>query len=151
MALGCLVLSLALATQFLLHERDRIAVKQPALAPLVAALCGAVGCRIEAFRDIDVLVIDSSSFAKANAQSYKLQFTLKNVGNVTVATPALELTLTDTQDQAVVRRVVRANEFGNRQGTMGPGDEVSTTLPIQVKLANGSEKIAGYRLLAFYP
>lgn len=151
MALACIVLSLALGVQYLLHERDRIVVKQPALAPLVVALCGAVGCRVEAFRDIDSLVIDSSSFAKANAQSYKLQFTLKNVGNVTVATPALELTLTDTQDHTVVRRVVRANEFGNRQRTLGPGDEVTTTLPIQVKLANGSEKIAGYRLLAFYP
>ena len=149
--MACLLLSLALGVQVLMQERDRIAATLPALKPLVEAVCAASGCQIAAFRHIDAVVIDSSSFAKAGALSYKLQFTVKNVGTVAVATPALELSLTDTQDRTLVRRVVRAQEFDSRQGTLRPGTELTATLPIQVRLGAGSEKIAGYRLLAFYP
>jgi len=151
MALACVVLGLALAVQVVLHERDRIAATQPLLQPVVATVCAAFGCEIAAFRHIDSVVIDSSSFTKASALTYKLQFTVKNVGTVTVATPALELTLIDTQDRTLVRRVVRVQEFANRQATMAPGNEVTATLPVQVRLSASSDKVAGYRLLAFYP
>jgi predicted Zn finger-like uncharacterized protein len=149
--LGCLTLVLVLSFQVLQHERDRIAATQPALAPLLASACAVAGCEIAAYRLIDAVVIDSSSFAKAGAQTYKLQFTVKNVAHLAVATPALELTLTDTQDRALVRRVVKPEEFGSRKGTLDAGDEFSATLPIQVRLAKNADKIAGYRLLAFYP
>jgi predicted Zn finger-like uncharacterized protein len=151
MAMACVVLGLALAVQVVLHERDRIAATQPLLQPVVATVCAAFGCEIAAFRHIDSVVIDSSSFTKASALTYKLQFTVKNVGTVTVATPALELTLIDTQDRTLVRRVVRVQEFANRQATMAPGNEVTATLPVQVRLSASSDKVAGYRLLAFYP
>ena len=151
MALACVVLGLALAVQVVLHERDRIAATQPLLQPAVATLCDVFGCEIAAFRHIDSVVIDSSSFTKASALTYKLQFTVKNMGTVTVATPALELTLIDTQDRTLVRRVVRVQEFANREATMAPGNEVTATLPVQVRLSASSDKVAGYRLLAFYP
>jgi hypothetical protein len=150
-ALACVVLGLALLVQVVLHERDRIAATQPLLQPVVATVCAAFGCEIAAFRHIDAVVIDSSSFTKASALTYKLQFTIKNVGTMTVATPALELTLTDAQDRTLVRRVVQVQEFAYRQSTLASGNEVTATLPIQVRLSASSDKVAGYRLLAFYP
>jgi hypothetical protein len=63
----------------------------------------------------------------------------------------LELTLTDMQDQAVIRRVFTATDFGDKSGVMEAGAELSVALPINVKLAGSSEKISGYRLLSFYP
>ena len=150
-ALACVVLGIALFVQVVLHERDRIAATQPLLQPVVATVCAVLGCEIAAFRHIDAVVIDSSSFTKASALTYKLQFTVKNVGTMTVATPALELTLTDAQDRTLVRRVVQVQEFAYRQATLASGNEVTATLPIQVRLSASSDKVAGYRLLAFYP
>jgi hypothetical protein len=64
--------------------------------------------------------------------------------------PALELTLTDSQDQPVLRRVLAASEFAGSTAVLLPGAEWSTSLALAV--ASGSApRIAGYRVLAFYP
>ena len=80
-----------------------------------------------------------------------MQFTLKNAGAVAVATPAVELSLTDTQDKVVLRRVVRASELGGKQLSIPAGEEVSSTLALQINPANGADPVTGYRLFAFYP
>jgi hypothetical protein len=64
----------------------------------------------------------------------------------------LELTLTNLQDQAVLKRVLVAADFGDRSGVMAAGAELPVNLPLTIKLGAGAaEKISGYRLLSFYP
>ena len=145
------VLGVTLLAQVLVQERDYIAAAEPALKPLLESVCLPLGCRVESLRNIEAVVIDSSSFAKASAHVYTLTFTLKNAGALPVATPALELSLTDAQDKVVVRRVVQSKEFTSTQTTLAAGDEVVATLPVQVKLTEGADTISGYRLFAFYP
>ena len=67
-----------------------------------------------------------------------------------LATPALELTLTDAQDRPVMRRVLLPAELGDMPA-MAAAAELAVKLPIAVVPGAASEKIAGYRLLAFYP
>jgi hypothetical protein len=68
-----------------------------------------------------------------------------------VALPAIELTLTDLQDQAVMRRVITANEFRSTSLALMAGAELQTTFPLSVKLSADGEKFSGYRLVVFYP
>lgn len=151
LSLMCLLLCLLLVLQVVLQERDRIASSEPTTKMALTALCGVVGCTVSPLRQIESVVIDSSSFTKVRSDVYQLGFTLKNTAQISVATPALELTLTDMQDQPVIRRIFVAADFGDKQEMMGAGAELSISLPISVKMSGGPEKISGYRLLSFYP
>ncbi len=139
-----------LCVQFLVHERDRLAASSPVAKQFLAGACTVLGCSVSPLRQIQSVVIDSSSFVKVRGEVYRLQFTLKNSGPVEVAIPAMELTLTDLQDQPVVRKVLLPSDFGAKTDTLSAGGELSAMLPLGAKL-NANERISGYRLLAFYP
>jgi predicted Zn finger-like uncharacterized protein len=146
-----LLLGVMLVLQVVLHERDRIAASLPDTKVSLDTLCSVAGCTVSPLRHIEAVVIDSSSFTKVRADVYRLSFSLKNTAHISVATPALELTLTDMLDQPVVRRVFTPKDFGDQSGAMEAGSELSISLPLNVKLAGSLEKISGYRLLSFYP
>lgn len=144
-------LAALLALQVAVQERDRLAAAQPQLRPWLGRLCGAVGCRIAPPRQIDAIAIDGSSFSKLRPDAYRLQVTLKNLGRGEVAMPALELTLTDTDDQPVVRRVLTPAELGIARASLAPQSEWSGSVAIAVADTSLASRISGYRLLAFYP
>lgn len=150
-SLSCILLALLLLAQVLIQERDRIVATEPSTKGFLEPLCSVVGCRISPLRQIESVVIDSSSFAKVRLDVFRLHFTLKNTAQVPIAIPALELTLTDMQDQAVVRKVFLAADFAKQQSVLGPGAELTATVPMVVKLAGNTERVSGYRLLSFYP
>ncbi|MDO8457997.1 MAG: zinc-ribbon and DUF3426 domain-containing protein [Burkholderiaceae bacterium] len=141
----------ALLLQVVIQERDRMVAMEPLAKRYLDPLCEILNCKIEPLRQIESVVIDSSSFTKVRADVYRLSVTLKNAAQIPVATPDLELTLTDMQDQAVVRRVFAAADFTKQHVAMDSGAEIVVTLPVAVKLNAGSERVSGYRLLSFYP
>ena len=150
LAVAAVVLLAVLCLQFLVQERDRMAASSSTAKQFFTTACSVFGCKVSPLRQIDSVVIDSSSFTKVRGDVYRLSFTLKNSGLVEVATPAIEITLTDLQDQPVIRRVLQYSEFGSKSETMAAGSELSAVLPVSAKMP-GTERIAGYRLLAFYP
>jgi predicted Zn finger-like uncharacterized protein len=140
-----------LALQVGVHDRDRLAATDPSLRPHLGRLCELLDCRIAPPRQIDAIAIDSSTFNKLRGDAYRLNFTLKNQAGMPVAMPALELTLTDGQDQPIVRRVLLPADLGANSAVIGAASEWSASLALAVT-ANGSNgRVAGYRLLAFYP
>jgi hypothetical protein len=143
--LGCLFL------QLVVHERDRIVATEPSARQLLEPLCEVLNCKLGALLQIEAIVIDSSSFAKVRTDVYRLSFALKNAAQIPVATPAVELTLTDIQDQAVMRRVFTAADFAQQRFVIEPGAELAATITVNVKHGAGHEKVTGYRLLSFYP
>lgn len=153
LALVLVVLALLalLGLQVLVKERDRVAAMQPAMLPVLESLCTVVGCSIAPLRQIDSIVIDSSSFSRVRGDDYRLGFSLKNTALTAVAMPAIELSLTDPQDQAVIRRVLTPAEFGARSDTLASAATWTGSLALTVQADAGAQRIAGYRLLAFYP
>lgn len=147
----CVFLGGVLMLQALIQERDRIAAVAPGTKSFLMSVCTVWGCEISPLRQIDSVVIDSSSFVKVRADVYRLNFTLRNTSKIRVATPALELSLTDMKDLPAVRRVIDTPDFAPRQELMEPDSEFSASLPMSVKLPGGTDRISGYRLLAFYP
>jgi predicted Zn finger-like uncharacterized protein len=163
-----LLLLLALALQWVMHEKDTVAASQPQLAPLLQKLCAALHCEVRLPRHIASVVIDSSSFNKLGPDVYHLSFSLKNTGAIPLAMPSLEITLTDTRDRALVRRVLAPSEYGAGDGPLAAhfalagavtmkvsddGESVSTP-PAAASAPSAplaSLRVAGYRILAFYP
>ena len=146
---GALVLGLA--AQLVLHERDRIASYQPGLKPVLQAICAPLHCTVAPLRRIESIVIDSATLGKTAGDAYRLNFVIKNTAVVALALPALELTLTDTLDQPIVRRVFLPAQLGAAGDTLAGGAEWPGALALSVKAAATSERVVGYRVLAFYP
>ena len=150
LALAALLLMVALAAQVLRHERDRLAAIEPALRPILSTLCQWTACSITPMRQIESVLIDSSSFSRLRGDVYRLAFSLRNAAAVDVAMPAIELSVTDAQDQVLSRRVILPAEFGASNPVLSAGAEWGSKISLNVK-PGGADRVAGYRLLAFYP
>ena len=148
LALGLLA---ALAMQALHQERDRIAAVEPAVRPWLVAMCALTGCRLAPLRQIDSIVIDGSSFERVRGDAYRFGFSLRNTAPIEVAMPAIELSLTDAQDQTLMRRVFMPSEFAALTQGLAGGADWSSNLNLQVKVGPQNERITGYRVLTFYP
>jgi predicted Zn finger-like uncharacterized protein len=146
-----MALMFGLVGQIAFHERDRIAAVQPGLRPALRAICDALNCTLSPLRRIESIVIDSSSFTRVRGDAYRLNFALKNTAASALAAPAIELTLTDSLDQPLVRRVFLTSEFGLKSDVLAAGIEWPASLTLAVEAEGGAERVAGYRLLAFYP
>lgn len=151
LALLALALAGLLGLQVAVHERDRLAAAEPALRPWLARLCGPVGCRIAPPRRIEAIAIDGSTFNRLRPDAYRLQVTLKNQSGSDVAMPAVELTLTDSEEQPVVRRVLTPGELGAARPALAARAEWSGTAALALQDGALASRVAGYRVLAFYP
>jgi len=144
-----LVLAGGLAAQVALRERDRVVAWEPRLRPLLSMACSRLGCALGPRKDIAAVAIDSSAFNKAaRGDTYQLGLTLSSHAATPVATPAIELTLTDAQEQPVLRRVLLPAELGAPAELAGRGEWSGQA---SVALTGPALRLAGYRVLAFYP
>lgn len=160
-----LVLLSALALQWVLQQKDSLAVIEPRLAPWLQTMCRYLRCEIRPPRHIASLLIDSSTFSKIGSDAYRLSFTLRNSGVMALEVPALEVTLTDTRDQALVRRVLAPAQFGASSMVLAAHSELSGVVTMKISNDDGLAvlsvpplpasaaplPVAGYRILAFYP
>lgn len=151
-ALGVLAVCLAvlLAAQWALHERDRLAASHPDLAPLLARLCEPLGCEVGPVRRIDAVVIDSSTLVRRLGNFYSFDLVLKNTATMPVAVPALELSLTDSRDSVITRRVFLPQEMPGTPRLVPAEGALSMSLRLSIA-DGGAVPMAGYRALVFYP
>jgi predicted Zn finger-like uncharacterized protein len=146
-----LLLCLGLALQMLVQERDRVAAVEPGLKPWVEEVCTLMECTVEPLRQIESVVIDSASFNKIRGDVYRLNFTLKNTAVTELALPAIELSLTDVHDQPIMRRVFLPDELGLKSDVLSAAAESQASLTLGIKTNGSADRVAGYRILAFYP
>lgn len=153
-----LLLLTALLLQWVLQQKDNLAATDPRLAPFLQALCGPLDCTIRPPRRIESLLIDSSSFRKTGPDVYSLSFVLKNNSAAVLEMPSLEVTLTDVQEQALVRRVLAPREFGATTAALAAHGELAgvITLKVAAEPVPGAPlpqplPVTGYRVVAFYP
>jgi predicted Zn finger-like uncharacterized protein len=151
LVLVLLALVALFAAQVAWQDRDRLAASHPELQLALARMCAAFGCRIGPPRHIEAVAIETSSFNKLRGDTYRLNVTLKNLAAMPVAMPALELTLTDAQDQPVVRRVLQSAEFAPGVQSLPARTDWATSMAVAVNANAAGARIAGYRVLAFYP
>ena len=151
-ALSLLVLLLGalLAAQWALHERDRIAAWRPDLKPLLEQACAPLGCRVGPVRNIDAIVIDSSALVRRLGNFHSFDLVLKNTSEMALALPALELSLTDTRDAVISRRVFLPEEWPDAPEVLPAQGTLSVSFSLSLAVGE-STPMAGYRALVFYP
>lgn len=148
-AVLCGVLLLLWGWQILLFHRHVLAAQEPSLKPVLQVLCAPLACDVTWPLESDSVQIENSSFNEAPQGGYTLQLRMKNTQHHPVATPYLELNLTDLQDQVVVRRVFSTQEMGLKEHIASLRDvRVNLHFELDPKI---SEQVSGFRALIFYP
>ena len=115
------------------------------LGKIHVSVCSYWPCLPLQRRQLDAWVIESSTFQKESIQGavgFRLGVVLKNTTNKVLATPAIELSLTDANDAVLSRRVLQQADFGEA----APAD---WQILIKPDLSLGT--VAGYRVILFYP
>lgn len=142
-----ILLIVALLGQLLYYFRSEIVLRMPSTASLYQL----VSVDIPLPRNPALVSIETSDLQSDNARGlFVLQATLKNRADHAQAWPALELSLTDTNDSVVSRRVMYAAEYlppGTASDHFPANGEVAVRLWIEAKEIGAS----GYRLYIFYP
>lgn len=147
MVTGMALLSLLLIGQWLVWQRHWLGAEEPALRPVLSLMCG--GCEVTWPSEPEAVLIESSSFTENPAGGYTVQLRLKNTQHHPVAMPALELNLTDLQDQVLVRRVFTSQELAARDHLQALRDaRVTLNFDLDSSVA---KRISGFRALVFYP
>jgi predicted Zn finger-like uncharacterized protein len=140
---------LVLFLQWAWFERDRLAARWPGLSPPLKALCSVMECELAAPRAIESLMLDSSSFLRVRGDVFRLTFSVRHSAQHAVKTPHVELTLTDMDDQPVYRTVwAPAAVSADAPPAIRVGESWSASTLLAVEAAS---RVAGYRLLTFYP
>ena len=140
------ILVLALALQWVGVERYRLVAAEPALAQPLQKLCRVLGCKMEPPPVRNGVVIESSSMTPRDG-GLVLLWSVRNVTAQALEMPALELTWLDSQDKALVRRVLSPTEQV-APSALAAGQTWQGRL--QLLPAEGVQP-RGYRLVSFYP
>jgi hypothetical protein len=123
------------------------------MRPLLESLSDMLGADIPLPRHAELISIESSDLQADPKRSelLALQATVRNRAAHHQAYPALQLSLTDTQDSVIVRRVFAPGEYLSPKDlnplVFAPNGEIAVRLWIEAKDITP----AGYRLYAFYP
>ncbi|KMN36033.1 membrane protein [Chromobacterium sp. LK1] len=144
---------LVLAGQLVYFNRTRIAAEVPELRPTLEALCVGMGCAVPWPTDIARVRTEWSelAFVPDYPNLIQLSATLKNHATYSQAYPMLEVTLKDSDDQVLIRKVfapkeyLKADDF--KLGHFNSNSEVKVTM----RLDAGKVHAMGYSLYWFYP
>lgn len=151
------VLLLVLAGQVTFRYRGDLVLLFPGLRPWAEMACSPFNCDIPLPQRAELMSIESSDLQadSTNPGVMVLSATLRNRAPFAQMPPALELTLTDTQDQPVARRVLTAADYFARSGpALASGNALfpaGAELPVKVFFEASALKATGYRLYLFYP
>jgi len=151
--LGVLLALLALAGQAIHHFRVELALIAPEAKPALVAFCDIAGCDLPLPRRVGLVGIDSSDLHPdpANAAQLLLVATIKNRAPFAQAYPHLELTLTDTADKALLRRILAPADYLPKTRPVDDGFAAGADLAVRLTLEVKDLAAVGYRLYVFYP
>lgn len=150
---------LLLLLQAILQFRVELSVLAPQAKPALQALCKPLGCDLPLPRKADLIGIESSDLNpdQKNKDQLVLSATLKNRAPFVQAYPHLELTLTDTADRPLLRKVLSPSDYLPKgiaisSGFLANGEVAVNLTLIHDNPVNAAAALAaGYRLYLFYP
>jgi predicted Zn finger-like uncharacterized protein len=142
-----LLAAAVLALQVVHHHRDTIAARSPSLRASLVSWCRVAGCRIEAPRHIEDVIVESTALTRApSPDTFVLAVTLRSRSAVPVTMPSIDLALTDASGRLVARRVLAPRDL-NAAEVLQPNAEAG----LQVLLTAGAAGVVGYTVEIFYP
>jgi len=152
-AIASFLLLLILLAQAVYFFRVELVAQLPELKPALAGYCRMLKCTIPLPQHTDLISIESSDMEANPANKNQITFNalLRNRAAYAQAFPNLELTLTDSQDQALARRIFMPAEYLPPQEKLSSGFALNHEISIKLPLDTTELKPMGYRLVLIYP
>lgn len=148
----------ALATLLLMAQglyiwRGSLAQNWPGVRPTLVSLCTSLGCEIPIPRDDTQVSIESSELHPVGNDPDRLflQASLRNRAAFDQAWPNIELTLTDSRDNVVIRKVLTSAEYLPRSHQYQRTFAASSDVAITLQFKNEGSPASGYNMLLYYP
>ncbi|HWU34240.1 MAG TPA: zinc-ribbon and DUF3426 domain-containing protein [Methylovorus sp.] len=147
-----LLLLLAIVLQLAYFQRNALALAWPGSKPYFQQACAMLNCTIELPKDASKLVIDDANLLEDSEYEglLVLTSTLVNQAQHVQAYPRLELTLTDANDQPVLRRTFKPAEYLPAGVVQENGIAAGKELPIKLLITADHQNVSGYRLFVNY-
>ena len=146
-------LALALAGQALFHFRGELAASVPGLRSSLETFSLALGSPLPLPRHAEMVNIETSDLQAdaARGNLLVLNATLRNKAPYGQAYPSLELSLTDTQDTVIARRVFTPADYLSAKTAADSVFPGNADIAVRLWIEALDLSAAGYRLFVFYP
>jgi predicted Zn finger-like uncharacterized protein len=153
--IGALLLAIVLLAQFAAAFRAEILAKLPQSRPALAGLCKVFRCTVGwPARGELLAVVGSELQALPDTGAFELTAVVRNRGNTTLALPAIELTLSDTLNRTVARRVFAPSDYlageVDPQARLLAGLEAGADLTVRIAFEARGVNAAGFVVYPFY-
>ncbi|OGS87755.1 MAG: hypothetical protein A2061_06810 [Gallionellales bacterium GWA2_59_43] len=147
------LLALMLLLQGFYFFRVELAARLPGLKPMLVGYCKLLDCTVPLPQNVDLMSIESSELEAdpANVNQIILVALLRNRATHVQAFPVLELSLNDTQDKVMARRLFKPADYLPATESEAAGLRPNRELNIRLRLDTADLRPTGYRLALFYP
>ncbi|WP_153101396.1 zinc-ribbon and DUF3426 domain-containing protein [Paraburkholderia hayleyella] len=147
-----LVLLATLLLQLTWWQREAVMSYWPPAQKLFAQACAQLGCTVSPPRDIDGLLIEPSDLRQIDGpHRLELRMPLRNRSDLTLAYPAVELTLLDEHNNVALRRILWPQDYVSPGTPVAAGLSPHVTQTMIVHLDTGNAIAANFRVQIFYP
>ena len=148
-----LILLLLTLAQGVYFFRVELAARLPGLKPALISYCDLLKCTVPLPEKAELLSIESSDLVADPVQPnvVTLSALLHNRAEYAQALPNIELSLTDSQDKVLARRVFTPAEYLHSNDIEQNGVGANRELNIQLHLDSSELRPTGYKLLLFFP
>ncbi|HEX4986916.1 MAG TPA: zinc-ribbon and DUF3426 domain-containing protein [Burkholderiales bacterium] len=153
-ACAALVLLLLLAVQGALAFRAEVTAAFPQAANWYAHACRSLGCTFPPAKFLNYLHIEASDLNvvdPARPEEIEVSLAVRNRAPIDMRYPAFELTLTDSAEQAIARRVFLPPEYFGKSMPSAALLRAGGDMSVRMYLDTGKLRAAGYRIYLFYP
>jgi len=152
---GVLFLALLLLAQLAVAFRAELLAKFPQARPALSELCKVFRCTVNWPARGDLLaVVGSELQALPGTSAFELTAVVRNRGSMTLALPAIELTLSDTLNRTVARKVFVPTDYlageGDPQRNLIAGLEAGADLTVRIAFEARGVNAAGFVVYPFY-
>lgn len=146
------ILLVVLGLQTLYFSRTTLAASYPQTKPLLQSLCKPWHCGLGLPQDITQLTIDDADIQEHKTREGVLVFSsvLMNHGEVVQAYPMIELTLTNTADEPVLRKTLKPQDYLPKTVDASNGLPALQEQAAKVWLGVDEKLVTGFRVAIAY-
>lgn len=152
---GAVLLALLALAQLAVVYRAELLVRFPQARPALDQLCKVFRCTVNWPMRGDQLAVVGSELQQLPGRSvYELTAVVRNRGAVTLALPAIELTLSDTLNRIVARKVFAPADYlageDDAQWQLAAGLLAGADLTVRIAFEANDVNAAGFVVYPFY-
>jgi len=147
-----LLLFLTLILESVYVFRNEIANVLPQVKPLLERACIPLKCTIELSRNLALIAIGDADMHEDEAYKSVIKFStsIKNNAPYPQAYPNIALTLTDRNDQAVIKKLILPTDYLASKDKIKNGLSSKETATIKLSFHVNDANVASYRILLLY-